>query len=386
MPADPTISLRSGTPFETAATDDADAARNADALVSIVLPVFNEVAVLRRLAEAVLTALAATGLRHELVFVDDGSTDGSAELLDGFAAVDHRFVVVHFSRNFGQQAAVLAGLQAARGDAVVVMDSDLQDDPAAIPRFLARWREGFDVVYAVRVGRKEHVVKRTLFFAFYRLLQAVSHTPIPADAGNFGLIDRRVVEAVIALPESSRFYPGLRHWVGFRQSGVAVERNPRHDRTPRVSLLGLFRLAKTAVFSFSTLPLALFYAVAIVSCLVCFGLTGFTLYHKWTTGLAVPGWTSGLMTASFFGMLNALGIAVLGEYVIRIFDQVRGRPLYVVDRTVGRGGAPGAEWREQRADETPPLPGHGRRPKQSRRPRQLTTAVGASANRQVELS
>lgn len=303
-------------------------------LVSVMMPVFNEVAVLRTLTVLVNKAFAETTYDHEIVFVNDGSSDGSAELLDEIAAENPRVRVVHLSRNFGQQAALQAGLAATEGDAVVVMDSDLQDDPFAIPRFLAKWEAGFEVVYAIRYNRKENVVKRWMFRTFYRVLQSISSTPIPVDAGNFGLIDRRVVHELLSLPEASRFYPGLRHWVGFRQCGEAVERAARHDDHPRVSFWGLVKLAKTAVFSFSAVPLAAFYGVAILSCFVCLGVMGFTLYHKIWTGMAIPGWTSGLLTASFFGTLNALGIAVLGEYVIRIFDQVRSRPTYIVDRTV----------------------------------------------------
>jgi dolichol-phosphate mannosyltransferase len=313
-------------------------------LISVVLPVYNEVAVLRRLVAALQSALVEIAAEYELVFVDDGSRDGSGELLDELAAVDPRIVVLHFSRNFGHQAAVQAGLEASRGDAVVVMDSDMQDDPAAISRFVEKWRQGFDVVYAVRLKRKEHWWKRLLFAAFYRLLQAVAQTPIPVDAGNFGLIDRRVVQELTQLPERSRFYPGLRHWVGFRQIGVTVERHNRHDERPRVSLWGLVKLAKTAVFSFSTLPLAMFYGVALLSLVVCAALTWYTLYAKWI-GTAIPGWTSGLMTASFFGTLNAFGIAILGEYVIRIFDQVRARPAYIVERSCNQ-----RPWNDRRRD------------------------------------
>lgn len=303
-------------------------------LVSVVMPVFNEVAVLRTLTELVSRAFAESAYQHEIVYVNDGSSDGSAELLDEIAASNASVRVLHLSRNFGQQAALQAGLAAADGDAVVVMDSDLQDDPQAIPRFLAKWEAGFEVVYAIRLKRKESAIKRLMFRTFYRVLQSISSTPIPVDAGNFGLIDRRVVNELLNLPEASRFYPGLRHWVGFRQCGEPVERAARHDEHPRVSFWQLVRLAKTAVFSFSAVPLGAFYGVAVLSCVVCLGVMGFTLYHKIWTGMAIPGWTSGLLTASFFGTLNALGIAVLGEYVIRIFDQVRARPTYIVDRTV----------------------------------------------------
>lgn len=307
---------------------------SAQKTVSVVLPVFNEVAVLTELNERLQNTLAETNHDFEIVFVNDGSRDGSSELLDSIAAEYSNVRVIHFSRNFGHQSALQAGLTAARGDAVVIMDSDLQDGADAIPKFLAKWEDGYQVVYAVRENRKENAIKRALFFSFYRLLKAVSAQNIPCDAGNFGLIDRRVANHIVHLPEQSRFYPGLRHWVGFSQCGVVVERHERHDGQPRVSFWGLLSLARTAVFSFSTLPLTLFYVVAIVSMVVCVGLTGFTLYHKIFTDLAIPGWASGVITASFFGTLNALGIAVLGEYVIRIFDQVRARPQFIIERTV----------------------------------------------------
>jgi dolichol-phosphate mannosyltransferase len=303
-------------------------------LISVVLPLYNEVAVIRRLHEAVADALARCGCQCEFIFVDDGSGDGSDVLLDRLAACDPRVRVLHLSRNFGHQAAVQAGLLHAQGDAVVVMDSDMQDDPGSLPEFVAHWRAGYDVVYAVRTNRKEGPLKRALFFAFYRLLNLVSSTPLPNDAGNFGLVDRRVAESIAGLGEHDRYYSGLRCWVGFRQIGVPVERGPRHDEKPRVSFLGLVRLAKTALFSFSSAPLGLFYAVSAASLIVCCAFTCFTLYHKLVTGLAIPGWTSTIVVASFFGALNALGIGVLGEYVVRIYDQVRGRPKFIVDRRV----------------------------------------------------
>jgi dolichol-phosphate mannosyltransferase len=276
-----------------------------------------------------------------LIFVNDGSSDGSGPILDALAARPC-VRVLHLSRNFGQQAAVHAGLLHAAGDAIIVMDSDLQDDPETILSFLEKWEAGYDVVYAVRFHRKENAVKRSLFFAFYRMLHLISDTPIPKDAGNFGLIDRRAARQIAHLVDRDRYYPGLRRWVGFRQTGIPVERKARHDDFPRVSLAQLFRLAKTAIFSFSTFPLTMFYGIAGMSILVCAGLCGFTLYHKLVSGLAVPGWTSITIAASFFGALNALGIGILGEYMARIYDQVRARPLFIVDRAAGFGGAPSA--------------------------------------------
>lgn len=310
-------------------------ARPSDALLSIVVPVFNEAEILEELTEAIEAAARACRCRHEVLFVNDGSEDGSAELLDQLAAARARNLrVVHFSRNFGHQAAVQAGLVHAKGDALVIMDADFQDDPEVLPRFVEAWREGYDVVYAIRVGRKEGRIKRFLFGSFYRLLNVIAHMRMPADAGNFGLIDRRVAREAAALGDRDRYYAGLRCWVGFRQIGIPVERGARYDDTPRVGLLGLARLARAAIFSFSTLPLTVFYLIALASLAVFLFFACFTLYHKLFTGEAILGWTSTVMTASFFGAMNALGIAVLGEYVWRIYDQVRGRPLFIVDRTV----------------------------------------------------
>ncbi len=319
-------------------------------LVSIVLPVYNEKEVLETLAQGILSALAKTGSHGELIFVDDGSRDGSSEEMDRLALGDPRLKVLHLSRNFGHQAALQAGLAHAKGDVVVVMDADLQDDPAAIGRFIEKWQEGFDVVYAIRTARKESLPKRLLFHLFYRFLNLIARIPLPSDAGNFGLVDRRVAQEIVRLLDRDRYYAGLRGWVGFRQVGVEVARGQRYDDRPRVSLFGLVRLAKSAIFSFSTFPLMVFYAIGSLSLAVFLGLASFTLYHKLFTGLAIPGWTSITMVSSFFGAMNALGIAVLGEYVIRIYEQVRSRPLYLVERKVNFIEQPS---RDQAADLLP---------------------------------
>ncbi len=305
-----------------------------NALISVVLPVYNEAKVLPALLTRISNVLGICGVAYEVVFVDDGSLDRSPAVLDQLAADDERVRVVHLSRNFGHQAAVLAGLAHARGDAVVVMDSDMQDAPEAIPRFVQQWRAGYDVVYAIRTKRRERPTKRFLFKAFHWLMARMASVPIPADAGNFGLVDRRVAELIVAMGERDRYFPGLRSWVGLRQKGIRVRRNARYDDHPRVSLVGLVRLAKTAMFSFSTMPLAIFHVIGLSAGLLFVGLSGFALYCKLFTTYAVPGWTSHVLTGSFFGALNALGICILGEYVIRIYDQVRGRPPYLVDRKV----------------------------------------------------
>lgn len=302
-------------------------------LVSGVLPVYNEAKVLDELAARVSQAIELTGAKYEIVFVNDGSTDASPQILDRLAAENPNIRVIHFSRNFGHQAAVQAGLAHASGDVAVLMDSDMQDSPEAIGRFLAEWRAGYEVVYAVRSERQEAWWKRCLFDGFHNLLSAISTTPVPAHAGNFSLIDRRVVREIVALGECDRYLPGLRAWVGYRQKSLEVRRAARYDDKPRVSLRGLWRLAKTAIFSFSSVPLALFYVIGYSSLTLFAALSAYALYCKLFTSLAIPGWTSEMLVASFFGAVNALGISILGEYVTRIYDQVRARPLYLVART-----------------------------------------------------
>ena len=319
---------------------------NKDTLVSVILPVFNEVRILSELTAAIETALANT--QFEIIYVNDGSRDGSENLLDELAAIKSHVKVLHLSRNFGQTSAVLAGLNSGTGNVFIVMDSDMQDDPSTIPRFLEKWREGFDIVYALRVKRKENFLKVLLFTAFYRILHKLSSFHIPLDAGNFGLIDGRAARLIMQFHESDRFYPGLRSWIGFRQIGIEIERNDRYDKQSRKSLVELFSLARTAVFSFSTIPLLIFYWLSIVSFLVFCGFSTFALYHKFITGLSIPGWTSMIMISCFFGSLNSLGIAILGEYIARIYDQVRARPAFIIKRMVNMSQAsPNSSWESE---------------------------------------
>jgi dolichol-phosphate mannosyltransferase len=303
-------------------------------LVSVILPVLNEAGVLRTLAKSIDDAFDKIGCRYELIFVNDGSADGSAAILDEMGAVDARVRVLHLSRNFGQQAAVQAGLTHSAGDAIIVMDADRQDDPGALHRLVERWRDGYDVVYAVRVARQESAAKRFLSAGFYRVLAWITRPSIPENAGNFGLVDRAVAQTIARVPDCDRYFPGLRSWAGYSQIGVPIARGARYDARPRVSIRGLWRLAKTAIFSFSSVPLTMFYAIFALSALTFVCVGGFAMYHKLVTGLAIPGWTSTIMTACFFGALNALGIGILGEYISRIYDQVRGRPVFVIARRV----------------------------------------------------
>lgn len=306
-----------------------------DCIFSVVAPLFNEKAVVSPFVEEVRATLAGLALpcRHELVLVDDGSWDGTGEALDAVAAhYPEEIRVVHLTRNFGPAAAVSAGLDHARGDVVVLMDADMQDDPAAFGAFIEKWREGYDVVYAQRVSRRENPLTRTVFYLFYRTFAWVANVRIPLDAGNFALMDRRVLKQISALPERNRYLPGLRAWVGFRQTGLPVARRSRYDRKTRVGIRGLWTLGMNAVFSFSYVPLFVFRIAGVLSIGLSGALILFALYHKLVSGGEVGAWTLQLTTISFFGGINLLGIALLGEYIARIYDEVKGRPIYLVDR------------------------------------------------------
>jgi glycosyltransferase involved in cell wall biosynthesis len=302
-------------------------------LLSIVIPIYNEQATLlelyRRLTHVLSQNLAE--LAYEIVFVNDGSTDGSIQMLIELHADDPAVKVVNLSRNFGHQAAITAGLDYAKGDAVICMDGDVQDPPEFIPTLVARWRDGNDVVYAVRKLRKEGFIKRGCYAAFYRLLRRLSMVSIPLDAGDFALMDRRVVDCLKALPERSRFIRGLRTWIGFRQTGVEYEREKRFAGTPKYTWPKLVNLAVNGLLSFSALPLRMATAFGfMISFCSLLGII-LALYLKLFTDQAIPGWTATVIPILILGGIQLLSIGILGEYIAQIFDEVKHRPLYLVD-------------------------------------------------------
>jgi dolichol-phosphate mannosyltransferase len=306
-----------------------------DWVISVVAPFYNEVKNIKAFVEELENEFEKIGYakQHELILVNDGSTDGSDRELERVVA-DHaaKIKVVHLSRNFGHAPAVYAGLEHAGGDVIILMDSDMQDDPAFFDLFLQKWREGYDVVYSKRSSRPESAPLRLLFWLFYRILLLMSDTYIPPDAGNFALMDRRVVNIMLSLPEKNIYVPGLRAWVGFKQVGVPVPRRLRYDNSARTSLKGKWNLAFNAIFSFSYLPLIIFRVFGILALTVSLALASYAFYHKLISGLAVTAWASNFITITFFGGLNLFGIGIIGEYISRIYNEVRGRPKYIIDR------------------------------------------------------
>lgn len=298
--------------------------------LSVVIPVYNEEANLPALYERLRRVLDATGLQYEIVFVDDGSRDGSRALLRDLAARDGRIAAIELARNFGHQVAISAGLDYARGDGVIVMDADLQDPPEVLPQFIAKWREGHDVVYAIREQRKESWLKRTAYAGFYRLLQRVAQIEIPLDAGDFCIMDRRVVELLAAMPERNRFVRGIRSWVGLDQIGLAYERQARHAGQPKYTFSRLVYLALDGLVSFSYIPLRVITLLGFGVSLLSILLAVFYTIKKLLYGLNPPGFATLIVSIFLLAGMQLITTGVIGEYVGRIFEEVKRRPLYVV--------------------------------------------------------
>jgi dolichol-phosphate mannosyltransferase len=307
--------------------------------LSIAVPIYNEVELLPELLRRLTAVLdAIPGGPHEIVVVDDGSRDGSREALFRAAAGEPRLVVVALSRNFGHQAALTAALDHVSGDAVVLMDGDLQDPPEAIPDFVRTHLEGYDVVYARRVRRKEGWLLRLCYATFYRILARLSNVHLPVDAGDFGLMSRRVVDQLHQAPERHRYLRGLRAWAGYRQVGIAVERSARAGGESKYSVGKLVALACDGFFSFSVAPLraaALLGAGAIVLSSL-FAL--YSIVAKFLLDRSPQGFTAVILVVTFLSGTNLLFLGLLGEYVGRVYEEVKRRPLYVVDQVV-RGSA-----------------------------------------------
>ena len=306
--------------------------------LSVAIPIYNEaqlVPELLRRVGAVLDGL--DGGPHELVIVDDGSMDGSREALVSATALEPRLVVVTLSRNFGHQAALTAALDHVTGDVVVLMDGDLQDPPEAIPLLLRTHREGYDVVYARRVKRKEGLLLRLAYASFYRVLARLSNVDLPVDSGDFGLMSRRVVEQLRRAPERHRYLRGLRAWAGYAQVGVTIERAARAGGESKYSLRKLLTLAFDGFFSFSVAPLRAAALLGVGAIGLCTLYALYAVGAKLLYGHTPQGFTALIVIMTFLSGTNLLFLGLLGEYLGRVYEEVKRRPLYVIDRVV-RGG------------------------------------------------
>jgi polyisoprenyl-phosphate glycosyltransferase len=304
--------------------------------ISVVIPVYNELENLEPLLARVHPILDRDPHKHfEVIFIDDGSRDGSSELLDDFHARDLRYKTIHFSRNFGHQPALQAGLDAAKGDAVVMMDADLQDPPELISDFIAKWNEGYEVVYAIRKRREEPWWKQFAYKTFYKSLNFMADIDTPLDAGDFCLMDRRVVEELVGLQERNRFIRGLRSWVGFRQTGIEFDRAARHAGAPKYTLRKLLTLAFDGYLGFTSMPLRAAAWLGLLSAGAGFSLICWIIINRMTATYIPQGWASSTAITLFIGGVQLLVLGVMGEYLRRVYDEVRKRPLYVVRSRIG---------------------------------------------------
>ncbi len=300
------------------------------------IPVFNEresLPELHRRVSAVMDGLEGTS---ELLYVDDSSFDGTGDLLVELQRGDPRVKVIRFARNFGHQVAITAGLDFATGDAVIVMDGDLQDPPEVVPDLVARWQEGYEVVYAVREQREgERWLKRTTAAWFYRLLRRIASVDMPLDAGDFRLVDRAALDAFRSMRERTRYVRGMFSWVGFRQVGVPYHRPERFAGEPKYSFRKSLRLAADGLISFSNAPLRLALVGGFLFSSLAFVVGLFAVVARLAGAFTVPGWTSILVVVSFLGGIQLTLMGMLGLYISRIYDEVKARPLYVIREAHG---------------------------------------------------
>lgn len=330
-------------PFSTASATARDVAlehqlavqrarRPVDPLLSLVVPVFDEEETIDIFLDTVTPMLERDGIRFEIVFVNDGSLDDTFAHLFDRSRRDRRLRIVNLSRNFGKEAALTAGIDHARGDILVPMDIDLQDPPELIGAFIARWREGYDIVYGIRSTRHaDTTAKRVSAGWFYRVFNSMSPVRIPPNVGDFRLVDRRAVEVLRQLPERNRFMKGLFAWVGFNSVGVPYERPERAAGTTKFNLWRLWNFAIDGVVSFSTAPLRAWFYVGVVIAAVAMLYALFIVTRVLIFGIDTPGYASLLIAVLLMGAIQLLSLGIIGEYLGRLFIEVKARPIYVVE-------------------------------------------------------
>lgn len=305
--------------------------------LSVVVPCFNEDQVIHETVRRLLSFCENTReLNVELIFVDDGSTDETKSILREYSKTDSRIRIISFARNFGHQIAVTAGIDVASGDAVVLIDADLQDPPEVIHEMISKWRDGYDVVYGTRTSRPgESAFKLATARGFYRLLNRLSDTPIPLDTGDFRLMSRPVVNSLKSMPEKDRFVRGMVSWVGFNQLAIPYERSERFAGESKYPLRKMLRFAIDGILSFSIKPLQLSIGAGVLCAAVALIAIFYTICIRIFTDVWVEGWTTIMIAILFFGGIQLIGIGILGEYVGRIYSEIKKRPLYIVQEYIG---------------------------------------------------
>lgn len=299
---------------------------------SLILPIYNEQENIETMYQRLTQVMKKMKQSYELIFVNDGSIDQSPGLLKNLASKDKAIKVINFSRNFGHQIAVSAGLDYCQGEKIAILDADLQDPPEVLPDFFNKLSQGYDVVYAIRRHRKESWLKKIMYFLFYRLLRLVASISIPLDSGDFCVMSRRVVLLLRNLPERNRFIRGLRSWIGFQQVGLEYERQGRAAGKSKYTLTKMFKLAFDGIFSFSYVPLQMltwggfiFLVLAVLGILL-------TLYAKLFTNIFIPrGFPTTIIVILFIGGMNLFALGIMGEYIGRIYDEVKQRQLYIIE-------------------------------------------------------
>ncbi len=307
--------------------------------LAIVVPFYDEAAIAAALVDRVIRVLGelekSANIDWQIVCVNDGSKDSTLDILVGAHRREPRIRILDLSRNFGKECALTAGLERAEADVVVTMDGDGQHPPELIPAMIAKWREGFEVVYMVREERETTGIHRILRAAFYWLFALASPTKLPPESGDFRLMDRRVVHAVVSLPERTRFLKGIYSWVGFRQTGLPYREERRAEGMSRWKLVALIRFAMVALSAFSTLPLRVWSWIGAVVAALSLLYGAWRVLRAVVWGIDLPGFETIVVSITFLGGVQLLSLGVLGGYVGRIFDEVKGRPLYIVRRTYG---------------------------------------------------
>ncbi len=345
--------------------------RPADPLVSFVVPVYNEESTVATFIESVGPIATAVGVRAEFVFVNDGSTDGTLTALFDLQTRDTRIRILNLSRNFGKEAALTAGLEATTGEIVIPIDADLQDPPELLSTFIEKWRAGYDVVYGIRVDRAgDTFMKRLSARWFYRIFNVLTRTPIPQNVGDFRLMDRRVVDAVLAMDERSRFMKGLFAWVGFPSIGVEFERPERSSGTSNWTPWRLWNFALDGITSFSTAPLRIWTYIGMLIATGC-GIYGAIILGLALTGNMgdVPGYASLILVILFLGAMQLMSLGLIGEYLARVLTESKQRPLYLLEGIYEAGEAnPATPTESPATSPTADQPGKGGRSQRSKSP------------------